>query len=116
MRSGRMVTALSLSAKFVVNLTSTAMETDECIKTGKCVVACDLNLTLTASLILKVKQQIIHGLIHGLSIYEVGVIDSVIDVNTASLKSIFNSLVGSFVSPINSQLVLDGIKIPQNIL
>ena len=76
MRSGRMVSALSLSVKFVVNLTNSAIETDECIKTAKCVVACDLNLTLSASLILKIKQRIVHGLIHTLSIYEIGVINA----------------------------------------
>ena len=104
MRSGRMVTAMSLSVKFVVNTTKTIHDTKECIDAGKCIVACDLNLTLSASLILKVEQQLVHGLIHSVSVYEVGVISSVIDVNTAGLKTIFNSLIGSFVAPVNAQL------------
>lgn len=53
-RSGRIVTVLSLSIKFVVKLTDKPVNASECIAKGECVVACDLNMTLPLSLSLKI--------------------------------------------------------------
>lgn len=53
-RSGRIVTVMSLSIKFVVKLTDKPLNETECIGNGECVIACDLNMTLPLSLALRI--------------------------------------------------------------
>lgn len=51
-RSGRIVTVISLSVKFVVNVTESIQNRTQCIEEKGCVVACNLNMTLPLSLAL----------------------------------------------------------------
>jgi len=51
-RSGRIVTVISLSVKFVINVTETIQDRTQCIEEKGCVVACNLNMTLPLSLAL----------------------------------------------------------------
>jgi heterodisulfide reductase subunit A-like polyferredoxin len=72
-RSGRIVSVLSFSVKFVVKLTKKPMSTTECLAAGDCVVACDLNITLPLSLALNINSEKVVGLLQSLSIYSVDV-------------------------------------------
>jgi len=73
--SGRIITVLSLSIQFVVNVTGDASTTDvkKCLKAQACVVATDLNMTLPLSLALKVNSTTVLGLLHSASFYDVSV-------------------------------------------
>jgi hypothetical protein len=72
-RSGRLVTVLSLSIKFVVKLTDMQVKTTDCIASGDCVVATDLNMTLPLSLAMQLNEENVMGLLHSVSIHEVSV-------------------------------------------
>jgi hypothetical protein len=73
-RSGRIVTVLSLSVKFAVNVTGKPLPADECLKTGDCVIACDLNMTLPVSVAAKLGSKLALGLLHHASFYDISVI------------------------------------------
>lgn len=73
-RSGRIVTVISLSVKFAVNVTEKFLTPEECLKTGDCVVACDLNMTLPVSLALKLGSKLAMGLLHNAAFYDIKVI------------------------------------------
>jgi len=51
-RSGRLISVLSLSIKFVVNVTGEIVDPVECIKEKGCAIACDLNMTMPLSVAL----------------------------------------------------------------
>ena len=53
-RNGKMVTAISLSIKFVVNNTGKVEPIHDCIKGGRCIIACDLNATLPFSAVIHI--------------------------------------------------------------
>jgi hypothetical protein len=74
--SGRIVTVLSLSIKFVVNVTGDASTSDvnKCIEAKACVVGTDLNMTLPLSLALKVNSTTVLGMLHSASFYDVSVL------------------------------------------
>ena len=72
-RSGRLVSVVSLSVKFVVNVTGNIDNGTECIQKGFCEVACDLNITLPISLSLKVNKTSVVGLVHNLNLAEIEV-------------------------------------------
>ena len=67
-RSGRIVTVLSLSIKFVVKLTDRKVNTSECISSGDCVVATDLNMTLPLFLAMRLNEQNVVGLLHSVNL------------------------------------------------
>lgn len=73
-RSGRMITTLSLSVRFVVNNTGVPGQNEtQCIAEGKCIVACNLNMTLPLSAAVKVDRNLLYGLIHAVSFYDITV-------------------------------------------
>jgi hypothetical protein len=72
-RSGRIVTVLSLSVKFGVKLTDKVMPIDACLASGDCVIACDLNMTLPVSVSLKVGSKVALGLLHNAAFYDISV-------------------------------------------
>lgn len=101
----------------MVNVTGDASTTDvhKCLAAGACVTATDLNMTLPLSLALKVNSTTVQGLLHSASFYDVSVISSKIDVNVKSFRSIINSIVGSMIPSLNSDLV-GGMPLPDQIL
>lgn len=72
-RNGRIVAALSLSVKFVVNVTASVNQTAvECLETGDCVIATDLNITLPLAIAAHIDSgSIMHGLVHSISIEKI---------------------------------------------
>ena len=68
-RSGRIVTVLSLSVKFVVDLEGNSTNKTQCIEDQDCVVACDLNMTIPLSLALKASLTTITAMLHSASFY-----------------------------------------------
>lgn len=72
-RSGRIVTVLSLSVQFAVNVTGKPLPADQCLKSGDCVIACNLNMTLPVSLALKLGNKVAIGLLHQASFYDISV-------------------------------------------
>jgi hypothetical protein len=72
--SGRIVTVINLSIKFVVNVTENVSNIDECLRQHACEVATDLNMTLPLSLSLKMNLKTIVGMLHSASFYKVGVL------------------------------------------
>lgn len=106
-RSGRIVTAISLSVTFVVitqgNIHDVKNVT-QCFNTKQCVSACNFNMTLPLSLPLKMDLNTIQGLLHSANFYDISIIDSKIDINLKSFKSIINSIVGSMIPSLNSEL------------
>lgn len=72
-RSGRLVTVLSLSVKFAVNVTGKPLSAEDCLKSGDCVVACDLNMTLPVSVALKLGSKLAFGLLHHAAFYDISV-------------------------------------------
>ena len=72
-RSGRIVTVVSLSVKFVINVTETIQDRTQCIEEKGCVVACNLNMTLPLSLALNLNETFAQGMLHGVSFYDIQV-------------------------------------------
>ena len=69
-RGGKIVAAVSLSIQFVVNVTGKAEDdAKNCLKSGDCVVACNLNATLPLSAALHINSgSVAHGLLHSITI------------------------------------------------
>lgn len=69
------MTVLSLSIKFVVNVTGDSSTTDvnKCLEKQACVVATDLNMTLPLSATLKLNSTSVQGLLHSAAFYDVRV-------------------------------------------
>lgn len=65
---------LSLSIKFVVNVTETIQDRKQCIEEQGCVVACDLNMTLPLSMSLNLNISHALGLLHSVSFYDAQVL------------------------------------------
>lgn len=98
-RNGKIIGLISLSAKFVVNVTGDIDTSDvkECLNQEKCVVGCNLNITLPLSAAIYIEAgSILKGLIHSVGIEELGVISSEFDINLSVTKNILNTLVNSF--------------------
>jgi hypothetical protein len=72
-RSGRFVSVLSLSVKFVVNNTGKIANATECIEKKACIVACDLNMTLPLSLAMNINKKTIRAIVHSLSFHDIQV-------------------------------------------
>jgi hypothetical protein len=79
-RDGRILSALSVSIKFVVNETGSELQpVQECINQGKCVVAADLNATIPFSIAINIgAENTLTGLVQTMGIDQLEV--------TASLK------------------------------
>lgn len=73
-RSGRIVTVLSLSIKFAVNVTGAPLPMDQCLASGDCVIACDLNMTIPVSVALKLGSKLAFGLLHNAGFYDISVL------------------------------------------
>jgi hypothetical protein len=73
LRSGRLVTVLSLSVKFGVNLTGKPLPADQCLASKDCLIACDLNMTLPLSASLKAGSKLAYGLLHSANFYDISV-------------------------------------------
>jgi len=73
-RSGRLVSIISLSVKFVVNIAGKTNDATECLLKNECVVACNLNITLPLSLSLSITAlKLYRALIHTASFYDISV-------------------------------------------
>lgn len=72
-RSGRLVTVVSLSVKFAVNVTEKPLAPEKCLQSGDCVVACDLNMTLPLSVSLRTGSRLALGLLHHAAFYDISV-------------------------------------------
>ena len=72
-KSGRIITVLSLSVKFAVNVTGKNLTPEQCLQSGDCVVACDLNMTLPVSIALKLGDKLAMGLLHHAGFYDISV-------------------------------------------
>ena len=73
-RSGRIITALSISVDFIVNNTGTTADLNVCLKNGDCILATELNITLGASASVRSGQiNIWSGLIQSIYVYEIQV-------------------------------------------
>lgn len=75
-RAGRVFTVMSLSVKFVVNVTGSTSNVTDCIEKSDCVIACDLNMTLPLSASVKLNKTDIKGLLQSVSLYDIQVIFS----------------------------------------
>lgn len=75
-RAGKIVAAVSLSIKFVVNVTGRAEDDAKtCLLNGDCTIACDLNATLPIAAALHVdKGSVLHGLLHSITIEQLYVL------------------------------------------
>ena len=108
-----MVAALSLSVKFVVNVTQDTSDKDvyECLANGNCVVGCDLNMTIPLSAALGIHNgPLLKGLINSITVSSIQIISSKVDIDLTSLTSIFNTLIGSFRPQINKS-IQEGIEL-----
>ena len=115
-RNGKIIGLISLSAKFVVNVTGDVDTSDvkECLNQQKCVIGCNLNLTLPVSAAAYIESgSILKGLIHSVGIEEVGVISSQFDIDLQVTKNILNTLVNSF-RPQGNKILQNGQEIDVN--
>jgi hypothetical protein len=72
-RSGRLVTVLSLSVKFVVKFNKKFLPLNLCLASKECVIACDLNMTLPLSVSFKTGSKMAFGLLHSANFYDISV-------------------------------------------
>lgn len=118
-RSGRFIVSLSVNLDFIVDNTPNYPngDVDVCLLADFCQLATTLNTSVVVSVALRTdtKNRVFGNVqvvqIEDLQTYK----DSPIEVDTKSLKMILNTLVGSFIPPVNSQL-RDGIDIPMDML
>ena len=67
---------MSLSVKFVVNVTGTTPNVTDCLVRKDCVTACDLNITLPLSLSLQMNKTDLLGFIQSVALHQIEVVSS----------------------------------------
>jgi hypothetical protein len=73
-RSGRFITALSVSVDFIVNNTGSTADVNECLKNRDCIIATELNITLGVSASVRSGQiNTWSGLLQSIYVYDIQV-------------------------------------------